>query len=65
VGSVPARGRDLVRFEPFADTSLAGPSTRAGYARKIWYMTRAWLTRLPVVRRAAEFDVVYLFRERW
>jgi glycosyltransferase involved in cell wall biosynthesis len=57
------QGIDL-HFESFAGASLMEALYRQGaYARKAWHMARAWLQRLTVARMAADFDVVYLYRE--
>lgn len=53
-----------VHFEPFAAEALSTALYRPGhYATKAWHMTRAWLRRARTARRAAGFDIVYLYRE--
>ncbi len=53
-----------VHFESFA-----GPAARRAlyepgrYLGKAWLMSRAWLAGIERVWRAAEFDVVFLYRE--
>jgi hypothetical protein len=58
-----AEGIELV-LTPFSSEPLADALYQPGHwGRKAWLMVRAWLAALKGVRRAAEFDSVFLYRE--